>query len=100
MDANLIGLLLLLVLLGRGGWDSFDRRRQRQTARAADQQRWAGLELKLEGLMATLEKDYLRRDAHMREHEALNKAVDSLRQEVRTQGRELQALRGGKRHEL
>ena len=45
MDANLIGLLLLLVLLGRGGWDSFDRRRQRQTDRAADQQRWAGLEL-------------------------------------------------------
>ena len=45
MDGNVFGLVLLLLLLGGNGVDSFVRHRQRNTDREADKARWAALEI-------------------------------------------------------
>lgn len=82
MDGNVFGLVLLLLLLGGNGVDSFVRHRQRNTDREADKQRWAALAEELREMKNSLNREYLLREPHMREHKTLNEQMRDLTQRV------------------
>ncbi|MGE9985386.1 hypothetical protein [Desulfovibrio sp. SGI.169] len=82
MDGNVFGLVLLLLILGGNGVDSFVRNRQRHTDREADKQRWATLAKELQELKSKLDLDYLLREPHMAEHKKINEQMRELAQRM------------------
>ena len=77
MDGNVFGLVLLLLLLGGNGVDSFVRHRQRNTDREADKARWAALAEELREMKNSLDREYLLREPHMKEHATLDDKLRS-----------------------
>ena len=82
MDGNVFGLVLLLLLLGGNGVDSFVRHRQRNTDREADKARWAALAEELREMKNSLNREYLLHEPHMREHAALDDRLRALTRRV------------------
>ena len=80
MDGNVFGLVLLLLLLGGNGVDSFVRHRQRNTDREADKARWAAL------------AEELREMKNMKEHATLDDKLRALTHRVDEHDKQFSAL--------
>ena len=92
MDGNVFGLVLLLLLLGGNGVDSFVRHRQRNTDREADKARWAALAEELREMKNSLNGEYLLREQHMQEHATLDDKLRALTDRVAEHDKQFSAL--------
>lgn len=92
MDGNVFGLVLLLLLLGGNGADFLVRNRQRNTDREAEKVRWAALARELEDLKNRLDREYLLREPHMKEHATLDDKLRALTHRVDGHDRRIDAL--------
>lgn len=77
MDANIVAIVILLLFGGGNSVGYVLRRRERQEDQSLQQQRWAQLEVRLNEIESKLDREYLLREPHLKQHEVLDSRMDS-----------------------